>query len=122
MGIIAILCAIVWLVLTVQQRLAAGKHVRLAEQRAGRGDWELAAASLKSALLERLDSPTAVRDLTGRLTRLYAEHGVEADLRRVHDCPRLIKQIWDSKASPEKKGGLTGDLYRETAELLEAYP
>jgi hypothetical protein len=118
----AALCGLVWLVITLMQMAKSGKLSRLAEEKLAQGDWKGAAALYKEAIVERLDSPGALEKLVGRLDRIYRDNGVEEDLGRIRDCPRLVKEIWKTKVKPKEKGRLTGKLVRETKEFLDSLP
>lgn len=121
-GGIALVAWLVSVVIGLQQKRAGAKFREQAQARLQAGDWESAAACYKRAILERLDSSGALLDLVDELETLYSENGVDADLSQIHDGPRLIKKIWNTKASPKERGRLTGKLYAQMAEVLDEYP
>jgi hypothetical protein len=119
---IAVVCGIVWAVISISQKLEGDKHQRKARELASDGDWEQASLSYKQAIISRLDSNVKLQELMEELSQLYKSNGHEVDLSQLSECPGIIKKLGAGTKNQKKKNELLVKLYVDTQKFLDSLP
>lgn len=119
---IAVICGIIWAWLTLSQKIKGDRHQQKAREFVQTGNWEQASLSYKLAIISRLDSETKLRELMQELSNLYKSQGFEVDLRRLNECPQILKDLGLGTGNQRKKNELILKLYSETQAFLDSLP
>jgi len=118
----AVIFGIIWVWLTISQKIKGDKHQRKAREFAHAGDWEQASLFYKLAIISRLDSESKLRELIQELSSLYKSRGFEADLSRLNECPQVLNDLGLGTGKQKKKNELILKLYAETQVFLDTLP
>ena len=121
-GGLALLAWVISTILSVQEKSATKKSIAKAKKILTSGNWKSAAAIYKVEIIKQLNNPSMLRRLINELEAIYHNEGIESDLRKVLKAPRLLKQIFATNMPAKEKGRLSGNIYKEIAELLDKYP
>lgn len=111
--IVGIIFLLIWLGISIHQRVRARTLKKKAAEHSQKGDWGQAATHMIGAIMERLDSEGALKRLVPQLQEIYAEQGIEIDPERVYRCPAILKQISKSKQKMKVQNQLILELYEE---------
>lgn len=120
--ILAVIGGIVWVWITISQKIKGDRHQRKAREFSRAGDWEEAALSYKLAIITRLDSETKLRELIQELSNLYKSHGFDVDLGHLNECPQILRDLGLATRNQRKKNELILKLYTETKVFLDGLP
>jgi hypothetical protein len=119
---VAAVFGVVWVWISVSQKLKGDRHQRRARALASVGNWEQASLSYKLAIISRLDSAEKLRELVTELSQLYRSHGHDVDLGHLHECPGVIKNLGAGTGNQKKKNELMVRLHTETQRFLDSLP
>jgi hypothetical protein len=109
-----------WLGITIYQRVNAKRLKGKARKEIEQGNWRKAAEHQIAAILNRLDSGSALRQLVPELQSIYEAQGLAIDPERIYRCPGILKEINKSKQKGKVRGELMGKVYTETEIYLKA--
>lgn len=120
--IIAFFCGIIWIWITISQKIKGDRHQRRAREFVRAGDWQEAVLSYKLAIITRLDSAGKLQELVQELSDIYKSRGFDVNLGQLSECPQILRDLGLTTKNQKKKVELIMKLYTQTEAFLNSLP